>query len=208
MCRYGGDLGVDLISERTMARPSNAARFEAEANRVPASLPTTLPPPPPDSPSGSQGLVGDEGCMQGWHHVVTFASESQQVEIYEDGCGVVSNGVLSGQSTAQWWGELQNYTAPVSGFAQGEMHIQGGPRPGNVHDQPLPGVVVVHRLGKSEALTKVTVGSTGRFTIALPAGYYQLVGHPANTGIMSMTSKPFIVRVGEFVHVDLLELVS
>jgi len=110
MSRYSLVPGAGLIGERTLVS-SDAARFEAETNRFPASLPTTLPAPPPYSPSGSQGLVGDEGCMQEWRHLVTFASDSQQVEIYEDGCGAVSNGVLGAQSTAQWFSELQHDTA-------------------------------------------------------------------------------------------------
>jgi hypothetical protein len=100
MCRYGGDL--KLVGERTMVRSSNAARFEREANRLPASPTTTLPPGP--------GLVGGD-CPQDWFHVVTFASNSQRVDVYES-CGAVTNGVLEAQSTAQWFNELQRYTSP------------------------------------------------------------------------------------------------
>lgn len=102
MCRYGGGLhGTDLVGERTMVRPSNAARFAAEANAFPAAPTTTLAP-------GSRGFIGGGDCPQGWYHVVTFASASQRVEIRE-GCGWVTNGVLEG-SGAHWFSELANYT--------------------------------------------------------------------------------------------------
>ena len=165
--------------------------------------------------------------MQAWHHVVTFASETQQVEIYEDGCGGVSNGILNGQSTTHWLSELQRYTTAATtttilpegtwtfgsggaGFVAGEMHIRGGPPPrdGKVHDQPLPGIVEVHSSSNGVTLTHVRVGQSGGFNIDLPAGNYQVVGRPANSGIMSMTSKPFTIQVGRTVHVDLLELAT
>jgi hypothetical protein len=202
ICRYGGG-AFKLEAERTLVS-SDAARFEAEVNQFAASIPTTLPPPPPNSPSGSQGLVGNEGCMQGWNHVVTFASDSQKVDIYADGCGAVGNGVLDAQSAAHWFNELQHYT---NGFAEGEMHIQGGrPTKGRKpHDQPLPGVVEIQSPDRREW---VRVGVTGRFKISLPAGTYVLVGRPSNKGIMAMKLKTFTIQDGRTVHVDLLELAT
>ena len=96
-----------------------------------------------------------------------------------------------------------------AGFVEGEMHLRGGPPSGGKpKDQPVPGVVEVHHPGRARVLTKVTVGRTGRFKIALPAGNYELIGRPTNTGVMSMTSNVFVINVGQTVKVDLLELAA
>jgi hypothetical protein len=94
VCLYGAQ--GKLEREGALVLP-NAARFEQEANQFPASPPTTVPQ--------GGGLPGSD-CPQDWYHVVTFASDSQQVDLREV-CGRVGNGVLQAQSTMTWFNDLQ-----------------------------------------------------------------------------------------------------
>jgi hypothetical protein len=97
-------------------------------------------------------------------------------------------------------------TSTPSGFAVGYMRVTGGPTRRLMRlDQRLPGVVEVHHPGDLRVVTSVTVGGSGRFRIGLLPGRYQLLGRPANRGLMSMTSKAFRVVVGRTVTVDLVE---
>ncbi len=98
----------------------------------------------------------------------------------------------------------------VAGFAAGRMHITGGlpHRNGQTPDEPLAGIVEVHHPGDPTVLTRVTVDRTGTFRIDLPAGNYELVGRPDNTGIMSMHSREFAIDGGRTASVDLVDIAS
>lgn len=101
-CRYGGDERLDAVGTRVLP---NAALFESEVNRFPVPPPTTVPL--------GHGLIGAD-CPQDWYHLLTFANESQRVDVYES-CGWLSNGVLdAGPSTGAWYTDLaQHYTSWV-----------------------------------------------------------------------------------------------
>jgi hypothetical protein len=201
LCQYGNNGRLD--AERTLVS-SEAVGFEADANSALPVRPTTTAPP--YSPSGNQGLVGDD-CLGDVPRTVTFANDSQRVDL-QPTCYGESNGVLVAVPTERWYSELVQDTTPLDGFAEGEMHIQGGPptKGRKPHDQPLPGVVEIHSFAKHP--TWVKIGVTGRFKIRLPVGNYVLVGRPSNKGIMAMTSKTFTIEDGRTVHVDLLELAT
>jgi anti-sigma factor RsiW len=101
-------------------------------------------------------------------------------------------------------------TVSTAGVATGRMFITGGPPiyGSPAHNSPLPGVVEVRRPFRATVLARVTVGKSGAFRIALPAGKYQLVGHPANAGIGSFSSREFSVIVGRTTAVDLVDLAT
>ncbi len=162
MCRYSsGDRS--LVGERTMTRPSNVARFEAEANRFPASPPTTAPPGP------QQGLIGMD-CPQGWYHVVTFASASQRVELRES-CGWVGNSVLGG-SDSHWFAELQRYTegSTATGTVVGTVLAVGGLR----MRRQIPGKVFASDASGAER--RATTTATRPFSLTLRVGTYRFTG--------------------------------
>jgi len=83
VCQYIGEelVGTDL------AEPLATTGFEQEVNRFPASTPL-----PECSPQFS---------------LMTFANNSQQVEVADTGCGVLTNGALTVKPTTIWSDELR-----------------------------------------------------------------------------------------------------
>ena len=77
--------------------PSIVKSFEDTAKGLAASPDATC-----DQPSGAP------------FYLVTFANDARQVDISEDACGFLSNGVRVATSSAKWRDELRRNTSPYA----------------------------------------------------------------------------------------------
>ncbi len=71
----------------------------------------------------------------------------------------------------------------------------------------LSGTIDLVRPGESKALESVHVAANGRFRLSLPAGSYQLIGHPSNSSD-PVLSRVFVVTPGRVETVDLVEIAT
>jgi len=103
VCRYlihGG------VIERVLTSPSVVAQIESETNRLP-TLPTR---------KRSSHAVPPDRCGSSSWYLVTFANDSQRVDVMTTVCDTASNRVLGVRTTPQWLNELQRYTPiPIVG---------------------------------------------------------------------------------------------
>ena len=95
VCRY------DATAPSTIVRPPYAMQLTADTNRLRkidnAAALDCAPTQPP-------------------YYFVTFANDTQHVDVWEDGgCGFVTNGVLTAAATTRWRNVMRNYTTPRAG---------------------------------------------------------------------------------------------
>jgi hypothetical protein len=93
ICEYSG-IPIRLERLGQVVVPANVKSLEDTANRLPRSTDATC-----DQPDGAP------------FYLVTFANDARQVNISEDACGFLSNGVRVATSNAKWLEALHRYTS-------------------------------------------------------------------------------------------------
>jgi hypothetical protein len=89
--------GYPLIGSDVLANQA-ATKFENETNRLPTLAAGTRPPICHEPPTSV--------------FVATYARDKQRVQIYEAGCGYITNGTLYAYTSTTWLGQLRIYTTP------------------------------------------------------------------------------------------------
>jgi len=107
VCRYPRR---QHVVETLLSSPTVVAQFEAETNR--------LPVPPPNL---NRRLRGGKPCASPSWYFLTFANDSQRIDVIFDGCRLVSNGTRDVRPTTRWLNDLHHRTAATRGTILSEI---------------------------------------------------------------------------------------